>query len=81
MARESEARFAAYVEALSAALGHADRRGPFKELLSRSADAGRAQEPHLAMPLAVERTGIEHAADALQQARVRHRPYRPGTPA
>ena len=31
MAAESEDRFAAYVEALSAALGHADRSGPFMD--------------------------------------------------
>ena len=31
MAAESEERFAAYVEAISAALGHADRRGPFRD--------------------------------------------------
>ena len=31
MAAEGENRFATYVEALSAALGHADRRGPLKD--------------------------------------------------
>lgn len=31
MAAESEERFATYVEALSATLGHADRRGPFRD--------------------------------------------------
>ena len=31
MTAESEDRFAAYVEALSAALGHADRRGPCRD--------------------------------------------------
>lgn len=31
MAAESEEQFTAYVETLSAALGHADRRGPFRD--------------------------------------------------
>ncbi len=31
MASESEARFAAYVEDVSTALGHADRSGPLRD--------------------------------------------------
>ena len=33
--------------------------------------------PHVALRIAVEGTGTEHAADAVQQVRIRHRPDSP----
>jgi SRSO17 transposase len=40
----SEARFAAYVEALGVMLGHADRQQPIHDYCLGAADADRAQE-------------------------------------
>ena len=50
MAAESEDRFAAYVDSLSTALGHVDRRGPFKDYC-------------LGLLMPVERKSIEPLAD------------------
>ena len=61
MAAESEDRFAAYVEALSAALGHADRRGPFKDYcLGLLMPVERKSVEPLAAITAPGRTAAQH---------------------
>ncbi len=61
MAAESEDRFAAYVEALSAALGHADRSGPFKDYcLGLLMPVERKSVEPLAAITAPGRTAAQH---------------------
>ncbi len=61
MAGESENRFAAYVEALSAALGHADRSGPFKDYcLGLLMPVERKSVEPLAVVTAPGRTAAQH---------------------
>ena len=61
MAAETEDRFAAYVEALSAALGHADRRGPFKDYcLGLLMPVERKSVEPLAAITAPGRTAAQH---------------------
>ena len=61
MAGESEDRFAAYVEALSAALGHADRSGPFKDYcLGLLMPVERKSVEPLAAITAPGRTAAQH---------------------
>ena len=61
MAEESEDRFAAYVEALSAALGHADRSGPFKDYcLGLLMPVERKSVEPLAAITAPGRTAAQH---------------------
>ena len=43
-AKDSESRFAAYVEGLASVIGHADRTGPLRDYCIGSDAAGRAQE-------------------------------------
>jgi SRSO17 transposase len=58
---DSEARFAAYVEALAACLGHADRVGPFRSYCTGLLLPGarKSVEP-MAARLRPERTSAEH---------------------
>ena len=61
MAGESEDRFAAYVEALSAALGHADRSGPLKDYcLGLLMPVERKSVEPLAAITAPSRTAAQH---------------------
>ncbi len=61
MAAGSEERFAAYVEALSAALGHADRRGPFRDYcLGLLMPVQRKSVEPLAAVTAPSRTAAQH---------------------
>ena len=61
MAAESEDRFAAYVEALSAALGHADRRAPFRDYcLGLLMPVERKSVEPLAAVTAPGRTAAQH---------------------
>ena len=61
MAAESEERFTAYVEALSAALGHADRRGPFRDYcLGLLMPVERKSVEPLAAITAPGRTAAQH---------------------
>ncbi len=61
MAAESEDRFAAYVEALSAALGHADWRGPFRDYcLGLLMPVERKSVEPLAAVTAPGRTAAQH---------------------
>ena len=61
MAAESEDRFAAYVEALSAALGHADRSGPIKDYcLGLLMPVERKSVEPLAAITAPGRTAAQH---------------------
>ena len=61
MAGESEERFVAYVEALSAALGHADRSGPFKDYcLGLLMPVERKSVEPLAAITAPGRTAAQH---------------------
>ncbi len=61
MAGESEDRFAAYVEALSATLGHADRSGPFKDYcLGLLMPVERKSVEPLAAITAPGRTAAQH---------------------
>ena len=57
MGSGTEARFAAYVEDLSAALGHADRTGPFRDYC-------------LGLLMPVERKSVEPLAAVTAPARV-----------
>ena len=61
MAAESEDRFAAYVEVLSAALGHADRSGPFRDYcLGLLMPVERKSVEPLAAVTAPGRTAAQH---------------------
>ena len=61
MAAESEDRFAAYVEVLSAALGHADRTGPFRDYcLGLLMPVERKSVEPLAAVTAPGRTAAQH---------------------
>ena len=58
---DSEARFSAYVEALSACLGHADRVAPFRSYCTGLLlEGGRKSVEPMAARLAPERTSAEH---------------------
>lgn len=61
MAGTSEERFSAYVESLSAALGHADRRGPFRDYcLGLLMPIERKSVEPLAALTAPQRTAAQH---------------------
>ncbi len=68
MAVESELRFAAYVEALSVALGHADRKGPFRDYcLGLLMPVERKSVEPLAAVTAPGRTVKSHPSAGLAQ--------------
>ena len=61
MAADSEERFSAYVEALSASRGHADRRGPFRDYcLGLLMPVERKSVEPLAAVTAPSRTAAQH---------------------
>jgi len=61
MTADNEERFTAYVEALSAALGHADRRGPFRDnCLGLLMPVERKSVEPLAAVTAPSRTAAQH---------------------
>src|ERR1700686_3398647 len=57
--KDSEARFAAYVEGLSSIIGHADRTGPLRDYCTGLMLPGKSVEP-MAARTAPARTAAQH---------------------